>query len=159
MEYKKIIERIIELLEKTKYAVLATSNKNGVVSASKVGIINDGLKVYVQTDNRFEKIQNIKENENIAINIDSIYFKGKAKINGSANNNKMFVKKMKEKNIYAYENYTNLPNEVLVEIELTECRIWGFEIIDGKREEIIKVIDLKNQTINKIICDILKEGY
>lgn len=159
MEYKKIIERIVELLEKTKYVVLATSNKKGVVSASKVSIVNDDLKVYFQTDKRFEKIQNIKENENIAINIDSIYFKGNAKIIGLANNNKMFVKKMKEKHIYAYENYTNLPNEVLVEIELTECRIWGFEVIDGKREEIIKVIDLKNQTINNIICDKLKKGY
>jgi len=46
MEYKKIIERIIELLEKTKYVVLATSNKKGVVSASKVSIVNDDLKVY-----------------------------------------------------------------------------------------------------------------
>lgn len=159
MEYEKLINKILTLLENTKYVVLATANKSGIVSASKMCIVNEGLKIYIQTDNRFKKTQNIKENENIAINIDSVYFKGKAKIIGHPNNNKIFVKKMKEKHIETYENYTDLPNQVLIEIELTECRMWRFEIINGNREEIIKIINLKKQTVENIICDKLKEGY
>ena len=122
-------------------------------------MVNDGLKIYIQTDIRFEKIQNIKENENVAINIDAVYFKGIAKIIGHPSTNRLFVEKMKEKHFETYENYTNLPNQVLIEIELTECRIWKFEVINGKREEIIKIINLSNKSINNVICDKLKEGY
>lgn len=159
MEYEKMMNIILTLLHNTKYVVLATANKEGIVSASKMCIVNDGLKIYIQTDNRFEKFQNIKENKNVAINIDSVYFKGTAKILGYPSENEIFVRKMKEKHIETYENYTGLPNQVLVEIELTECRMWKFEIIHGKREEIIKIINLKNNTIENIICDKLKEGY
>lgn len=159
MEYQELINKILRLLENTKYVILATANKKGIVSASKMCIVNNGLKIYIQTDNRFEKTQNIKENENVAINIEAVYFKGIAKILGHPNKNKMFVEKMKEKHIETYENYTNLPNQILIEIELTECRIWKFEFIDGKKEEIIKIVNLKDKTINNIICDKLKEGY
>lgn len=159
MEYEKLINNILILLENTKYVVLATANKKGIVSASKMCIVNEGLTIYLQTDNRFEKVQNIKENKNVAINIDSVYFKGKAKIIGHPGENQIFVKKMKVKHIETYENYTNLPNQVLIEIQLTECRMWRFEMIDGTREEIIKIINLKNNTVENIICDKLKEGY
>lgn len=159
MDYEKILNNILKLLENTKYVVLATASKSGIVSASKMCIVNEGLKVYIQTDNRFEKIKNIRENENVAINIDSTYFKGKAKIIENPTNNKTFIKKIKEKHIETYENYTNLPNQVLIEIELIECKIWKFEIIDGKREEVIKTINLKKHTIDNFICDKLKEGY
>lgn len=159
MEYEKLIKNILILLENTKYVVLATANKKGIVSASKMCIVNEGLTIYLQTDNRFEKVQNIKENKNVAINIDSVYFKGKAKKIGHPSENQIFVKKMKEKHIETYENYTNLPNQVLIEIQLTECRMWRFEMIDGTREEIIKIINLKNNTVENIICDKLKDGY
>lgn len=159
MEYQELINKILRLLENTKYVILATANKKGIVSASKMCIVNDGLKIYIQTDNRFEKIQNIKENENVAINIDTVYFKGIARIIGHPSENKMFVEKMKEKHFETYENYTNLPNQVLIKIELTECRMWKFEVINGKREEIIKIVNLKDKSINNIICDKLKEGY
>ena len=159
MEYEELINKILRLLENTKYIILATANKKRIVSASKMCMVNDGLKIYVQTDITFEKIQNIKENENVAINIDAVYFKGIAKIIGHPSANRMFVEKMKEKHFETYENYTNLPNQVLIEIELTECRIWKFEVINGKREEIIKIINLSNKSINNVICDKLKEGY
>ena len=159
MEYDDLLKRIKNLLKKTKYAVLATANKDGVVSASTVCIVNDGLKVYVQTDSSFEKIKNIKENENVALNLTSVYFKGKAKIVGHPSSNSFFIENIKTKHPETYKNYTNLPSEVLIEIELTECKIWEFENIDGKREEVIKVIDYKNKTIHNIICDKMEEGF
>ena len=64
-----------------------------------------------------------------------------------------------------YENYTNLPHQILIKVNLTECRIWGIwqnnDICDDSvvREESIKVLNLKNKQLTKIKCDNLKGGY
>jgi len=130
-------KNIEELLEKTKYVVLATSNKDGVVSASQMCLVNDGLKVYFQTDINFEKVKNIKDNPNVAINVGAFYFKGIANIKGHPTNNPVFIEKIKEKHPRTYKEYTNLKNEVLIEVELSECRIWGLN--NKKTVEIMKI--------------------
>jgi putative ubiquitin-RnfH superfamily antitoxin RatB of RatAB toxin-antitoxin module len=80
----------------------------------------------------------------------------------------MFINKMKQEHFETYENYTNLPNQILIEVELTECRIWGIynslsncesKIEESSREEIIKVLDLKKKTLRNITCDKLKDGF
>ncbi len=94
MEYEELIERIIKLFETTKYAVLATSNKDGVVTASQMCLVNDGLTLYFQTDKSFEKIKNIKENPNVAINMGAFYFKGIANMVGHPSTNMAFINKI-----------------------------------------------------------------
>lgn len=154
MNYEQSIEKILNLLTNTKFGTLATANKNGEVSASQVCIVNDGLIVYVQTDKSFEKIENIKQNPNVAINCGAFYFKGKAQIVGHPSTNKKFIEKIKQKHPETYQNYTNLENEVLVEITLTEAKIWGCDKSkDIHSQETILVVDLKNKTTKTIICD------
>ena len=53
--YSKYIDETIKLIENTMFATIATANKNGDVSASKVTIVNDGLDIYFQTDSSFFK--------------------------------------------------------------------------------------------------------
>jgi hypothetical protein len=49
---------------------------------------------------------------------------------------------------------TNLPNEVLIEVELSECKIWGVDKTeDIHNEDIIQVLDLKNKTKRNIVCN------
>jgi len=154
MEYKDVLNQIEEILARTKFAVLATANKEGIVSASQMSIVNDGLKIYFQTDSTFEKVKNIKENPNVAINIGAYYFKGIAKIAGHPTENKLFINELKEKHLKAYNSYTKLPNEVLIEIKLTEARIWGIDKQkDVDTQETIQVVDLVNKKINTTICD------
>jgi general stress protein 26 len=154
MEYKTALDKIINILEITKFAVLATANKKGVVSASQMCLVNDGLTVYMQTDKTFEKIKNISENSNVAINIGTFYFKGIAKVIGHPNDFPMFIDKIKEKHVSTYKHYTNLPNEVLIKIELTECKIWGVDNNkDIHSQETIQILNFKNKTIKSIICD------
>ena len=165
MEYELLLEKVIKLLSKTNYVVLATASKEGVVTASKMCMIADGTTLYFQTDSNFEKARNIMENPNVAITLENIYFKGQATIIDHPSENKFFVEKMKEKHYQTYENYTDLPNQILIEVKLTECRIWGIwqnnGIGEGKvhREESIKVLNLKNKKLTKIKCDNLKGGY
>ena len=101
-EYSKSVDETIKLIENTMFATIATANKNGDVSASKVTIVNDGLDIYFQTDNSFEKAKNIKENNKIAINFGATYAKGIAEIIGKPIQNEMFINKMKKKNIHTY---------------------------------------------------------
>lgn len=151
--YSKYIDETIKLIENTMFATIATANKNGDVSASKVTIVNDGLDIYFQTDSSFEKAKNIKENNKIAINLGATYVKGIAEIIGKPIQNEMFINKMKKKNIHTYNDYSKLENEVLIKVVLTEIRIWKYDKIDGKTEEYLIIIDLNNKISNKIKLD------
>ncbi len=154
MEYLDVESKILNLFEKTLFCTLATANKEGVVSASQVCLINDGLTIYIQTDKTFEKVQNIKQNPNVAINVGAYYFKGKAEIVGKPTENALFIEKIKAKHLDTYNHYTSLPNEVLIEVKLSEAKIWGGDNSkDIHNQETILVVDLINKKTNTIICD------
>ncbi len=154
MNYSQALEKIENILKITKFATLATANNKGEVSASQVCLTNKGLKVFVQTDKTFEKVKNIQENDNVALNLGAYYFKGKATIVGHPSVNLEFIELIKSKHLDTFNHYTNLPNEVLIEIELTEAKIWGIDNSkDIHNSETILVVDLKNKTTKEIICD------
>lgn len=152
--YQILEEKIIDTLKLTKIAVLATADKNGVVSACQMCIVNDGLTVYFQTDSRFDKIKNIGENNNVAVNCGAFYFKGKAEVVGKPCDNAKFVQLMKEKHLRTYESYTNLPNEVLIKIELSECKIWGVKLLDEIRQgRSCTTVNFSDKTYSVLLCD------
>lgn len=149
MNFESIEKQILEVLENTPYCAVATADKHGKISADQMCIVNDGMKVYLQTDKTFEKIKNISENPNVALNIGAYSFKGVATILGHPTTNTKFIEKLKQKHLSTFKEYTNLPNEVLIQIDLLECKIWGS---DGTQKTITKV-DFKNHKIQVINCD------
>ncbi len=154
MKYEDVQSKIITHLNTTHFCTLATANKDGVVCACQMCLVNDGLKVYIQTDKTYEKIKNITENPNVAITCGAYYFKGNANLLGHPTENEWFVNAIKEKHPKTYNRYTNLPNEVLISINLTECKIWGFD--NGNKtpnQEVLLVVDLINKTTKEIICE------
>ena len=156
--YNDLIEKILTKLKNTKFVVLATSDKEGNVSACQMCLNNEGLDLYFQTDSSFEKIKNIKENNKVAINMGTFYFKGKATILGRASENEKFVNMIKERHPETYKSYTNIPTEVVIKVDLTEARIWGVD--NGKsidEQETITVVDLVNQKTKIITCAKLEE--
>lgn len=159
MEYELLFQKIINLLSKTDYVVLATASKDGIVTASQMCVIADGTTLYFQTDEKFEKAQNIMENPNVAITIGNVYFKGQANIIGHPTENQFFIERMKEHHYQTYENYTCLPNQILIEVKLTECRIWGIWKNDIYKEEAIQILNLGDKKLTKIKCDNLRGGY
>lgn len=148
------INKIENLLKNTKFATVATSSRNGIVSTAQMCIVNKGLTVYFQTDKTFEKIRNIRENNNIAFNIGAYNFKAKAKIIGKPSENKEFINLIKQKHFQTYKSYTLLENEVLIEAEITECKIWGINPkLNIHEQETIQILDFINNTKKVIICD------
>ncbi len=153
-ELKEEINKIDNLIKNTKFTTIATSNKNGIVSTAQMCIVNKGLTVYFQTDKTFEKIKNIQENNNIAFNIGAYNFKGKANIVGKPSQNDDFIELIKQKHFETYKSYTLLENEVLIKVEITECKIWGINSkLDIHEQETIEIIDFINKTKKIIICD------
>ena len=152
--FSEIIDKITNKIKITKFGVLATSDRDGNISACQMCIISDGLDVYFQTDSKFEKIKNIKQNPKVAINLGDYYFKGFAEILGHPTTNANFIKLIQEKHPETYKSYTNLKDEVLIKVNLTECKIWGVDNSKSIHEqETIMVIDLKNKKTEKINCD------
>lgn len=158
MDYQELWSHIEKLLSLTKTAVLATASASGEVTASKMCMVTIGSKVYFQTCETFEKAQNIRENPHVAITLNNVYFKGLAKITGHPTENPEFIRLLKKYHPSTYECYTNLDNQVLIEVELTECRIWGYwnTIEKEQKQEEIKVLDLKNKRLNNIVCENLR---
>ena len=151
MSYEEIEKKILTILEKTPTCVFATANKKGEVSTAQMSLVSDGLTVYVQTDKTFEKVKNIKENPYVSVNCGAYNFKGIATIVGHPKNHQVFVEKIKQRHLSTYNLYTNLPNEVLIEVRLTEARIW--EKDSTTNQETIKVVNLETKTYKTIICD------
>ncbi len=157
-DFETEISQIISILEKKKIAVLSTSKK-GIIDSCQMTYVSNGLDIFMQTDDRFEKITNIKSNENVSVVVGSLTIQGKAVLFGKPNKSDLFVEKIKSKCYKTYENYTNLPHQILIKITPVRCKLWKFENIGGQREEIIKIVDIPNKKIDVIVCDRLKSEY
>ena len=153
MNYQEVENKIIDVLEKTPFCTVANANKKGEISTAQMCLVNDGLTIYMQTDSTFEKIQNIKENDCVAINCGAYNFKGKAKIIGHPTLNKIFIEKIKKKHPETFEHYTNLDNEVLIEVKPIECKIWGIKSDKNQVKETVLVVNFQNKTTKEILCD------
>ena len=106
MNYNDIEKQILSILDKTLFCVFATANSRGEISADQMTLVNDGLTVYIQTDKTFEKIKNIEENPNVAINIGAFSFKGVAKIVGHPSTKPIFYWEVKTKaSVYLQQLY------------------------------------------------------
>lgn len=154
MNFDEIKNKLVELLSTSKHCVFSTSNAKGEIDSASMCLINDGLTIYLQTDSSFEKVKNIKENPNVAINIGAYSFKGKATIVGKPSDNEFFISQMKVKQKTAYKLYTNLPSEVLIEVKLSKAKIWqSKEDLNKNLVESIISIDFSKKTITETICD------
>jgi general stress protein 26 len=153
MDYDEAIAKVGKLFAATKFAVLATANRDGVVSASQMCLVNDGMTLYFQTDSSFEKIRNIRENPHVAVNVGACYCKGTAELLGHPAEFPDFIEKIRRKHPETYESYTNIPTEILVKVEVSECKIWGADA--GKSvhsQSTIKVLDLVKKTSTILAC-------
>ena len=153
MSYDEAMEGMEKLFSATKFAVLATANGKGVVSASQMCLVHDGMTLYFQTDETFEKARNIRENPHVAVTMGAYCFKGMAEILGRPADFPAFIEKIKAKHRGTYDSFTNLPTEILIQVRLYECRIWGADA--GKNihsRETILVLDLKEKTSRVIAC-------
>lgn len=142
--FQELKNYVYNFLENNKLIVLATSSNN-LVSARTMSYIVIDEKILFQTDSNYTKAKQIKDNPNVALCIDNIQIEGIANILGHPFNieNKDFLDKYKKIHNSSYTKYSNLDNEIVIEIIPHIFTIWTYE--NGKG--ILKKIDLTKETI------------
>jgi len=139
IDYNKLKDEVISILEREQSIVLATS-VNGKVTARNMSHINDGLTIYFQTDRGSEKAQQIRQNANIAFAVSNIQIEALAEDCGhpGAPHNNIFIEKYKSKFPAYFEKYTSLPDEILFKAVPTKIKLYKY--VDD--EPSVTVLDL-----------------
>lgn len=125
LEFRK---KFFKELETKDHMVLATS-ANDRVTARNVSTIFMNGKIYFQTDVEFFKYNQITQNSNVALCESDLQIEGIAKAVGHPleEHNKDFLKLFSKKQISSFEQYTYLPNEVVIEVTPKLIEMWAYE--------------------------------
>lgn len=118
--------KIIEDLSKFKDMVLATSY-NDKVTARSVSIIVNNDKIYFQTANTMEKYYQLTENCNVALTKGFYQVEGTAKSIGKWEQNPKLCEMYQTIHQSSYENYGLLPEEEVIEVTITNLKLWTYE--------------------------------
>lgn len=127
INYNDLKNEIIESLNNKKTAVLATC-ENNKISARSLSLVNDELTVYFQTDKKFNKCKQIKNNPNVAIAADNIQIEGIAHIVGHpyTEENKTFLELYKKKHYISFKMYSKLEDEVVIKVDCKKITLWKY---------------------------------
>lgn len=131
LNYQEQEQEVIELLNKHNLWVLATSS-NDKVTARTMSIVNIGLRILMQTGNKFLKYEQIVQNPQVALCRDNIQIEGIARIIGHPleERNTDFIELYKAKHNISYTLYSHLEDEVVIEIIPSKITLWKY--IDSK---------------------------
>lgn len=110
---------------------LATSLDNKVTARSMSIIIYDN-KFYFQTDTNFQKAEQIKNNNNVALCCNNIQIEGVCKVLGHPllGINSFFSDLYKKYYEGSFSKYSSLKDEILFEVMPSKISVWDYD--DGK---------------------------
>jgi uncharacterized pyridoxamine 5'-phosphate oxidase family protein len=127
INYDILKDEAIQFLGAQKFLVLATSFDDRV-TARTMGYINKGLTIYFQTDRNFLKVKQIEKNPNVALCGANVQIEGTAKIGNHPfePSNKEFIELFKKKYTLAFNTYSHLKNEIVIEVEPRFITFWKY---------------------------------
>ena len=141
IDYNELEKETFDNLDKKKHIVLATCLNDEPTARTVSYIILDN-KIYFQTDIKFDKCMQIKENNKVALCLDNYQIEGTAKILEHPFNkkNQRFLNKFKQVHENSFNEYSTLEDEVVIEINPVFIKIWKY--IDGKPYiEYLNIVD------------------
>jgi Pyridoxamine 5''-phosphate oxidase. len=141
--YEQKKERFEEFLSKHPVWIIASGSYNDI-TASSISVINQGVKIYFQTDYEFEKTKHIIKSPNVALCCANYQVKGKARILGPtiSDKNADLMNEYQKVHPNSYKLYSCRDTSCLIEIDPVSIKIWDY--IDG--EPYITNVDLTLQT-------------
>ena len=125
LDYSILEKEVIEFVSNNNKMVLATSSNNRV-TARMMSIVNQGMTISFQTDKDFLKFQQIEENPNVALCTGNIQIEGTAKITCQPFDNPFFVDTYKLQHSTAYEKYSHLKDNVIIEVNPVLVTFWKY---------------------------------
>jgi hypothetical protein len=90
LNYDELANEIIGRLEKEENIVFATSSNN-IVSARTMCHVNDGITIMFSTGGKSGKVEQIKNNSNVALVVGELQIEATAELNGSPSKHERFV--------------------------------------------------------------------
>jgi len=129
LDYHVLSKEITQSLESTQTITLATCCDNKV-TARTMSVVNDGLTIMFQTGGHSEKINQMRQNSNVAFAAGNMQIEATAEIFGHPNENQLFLDMYKAKYPQYHSMYTDLPDEVLVIANPVKIALYKY--IDGK---------------------------
>ena len=139
-KFEVLKKECLDILDNNKHIVLATSY-NDLVTARTISYVMINEKLYFQTLKTYEKVYQITHNNKVALCIDNLQIEGLAKIVGHPfdNKNNLFLELYKEKHNSAYQKYSSLADEVVIEVTINKISRWIY-IDNVGHKEIINLI-------------------
>ena len=125
IDFDKISEEVISILEKEQSIVLATA-ANDKVTARTISHVNDGLTIYFQTGTSSEKFQQMKSNPNTAFAVGNMQIEAVVEICGHPNKNPHFIELYKAKFPRYFELYTNHEDEIVIKAIPQKVKFWKY---------------------------------
>ncbi|MGD0806127.1 MAG: hypothetical protein ABSA10_01375 [Anaerolineales bacterium] len=114
----------------SKYVMVLATSLNDIVTARNVTTIIYNNRIYFQTDSIMEKVKQIEKNPNIALCTENYQIQGKARSIGFWNDNPNIEEAYRKIHESAYQKYSGIKTEVIIEIEISRIKKW--EYIEGK---------------------------
>lgn len=125
-------EKLSELWKKIgshDVMVLSTCAENRVSSRPMSVIVIAG-KFYCQTDENYLKFKQISQNPNVSLSVKNFSIEGLCRVLGKPidESNSVFLEMYKKHCLSAYEKYSHLESERLLEITPTLIYSWDYEM-------------------------------
>ncbi len=131
LDYFQVEKEVIDFISRNSKMVLATCSENRV-TARAVSIVNQGMKILFQTDTEFLKYRQIIENPNVALCSGNIQIEGQATITCHPFENPYFIENYKVIHKTAFEKYSHLKDNVIVQVEPSLITFWKYTEVDRK---------------------------
>jgi len=125
LNYDALEEEIEKILRKAKEIVLATSAEDRV-SARLMAPLSDGLTVMMSTGGGSQKVEQMRQNPNIALAIGNLKMEARAELFGHPSGHPTFLKAYAKKFPLYAKLYKSAPEDLLVIAHPTKIALYKF---------------------------------
>ena len=148
MNFEEVKTGFFTRLGESCYMVLATSYQDYPMRSMMTCLVFDGC-IWMQTDKKFSKYQQILNNNRVALVKNAVQIEGRAEITGHPleKQNEKFARLMKKYHPESYDMYSKVDSEVVIKVTPEKAIDWLYEA--GSNE--IHNIDFVNQKV-KVTC-------
>ena len=133
IDYQKLEQETLEILEKNRTWVLSTSFIDKITSRS-MSVINIGMDIYFQTNKKYTKYIQMTKNPNVALCTGNTSIEGTAREIGSwaDEKNNDIMEAYKAKHLSSYNRYGNLDGQVVFKITPKKVSYWKYPSDDSE---------------------------
>ena len=143
--FEKNLAEFYEIFGKSKTMVLSTSFQDYVTSRMISVVVMDGC-FYFQTDRKFRKYVQIKNNPQVSLCIDNVQLEGECVELGHPTGHEAFCKLYRQAFPSSFQRYTELETEVLFKVVPGWIQRWIYE----QSDPYIEIYDCENKRYEKV---------